>query len=369
MVSSPGTLRAPLTDVSTLPPTPDDADGAEDEVSSEETPANETLDQIPKLHTVEDRAHGWRVDYYLSRLYPNYSRSLFQRGLSEGTILVNGVAVKPSRRLRVNDRLQVALPALPDQTLRPENIPLEVLFEDEAIIVINKQADLVTHPGKSNFTGTLAAGLQYHFDQLSDVAGSLRPGIVHRLDRDTTGVIVVAKSNVIHNRLSGQFERREVTKEYRAVVRGVVANDGDIIRTFIKAHPKNRQKMIVCPDEQNAREAVTTYEVLERFNGYSYVRLLPKTGRTHQLRVHMRHIGYPIVADALYAGHDQLTVAEVSGHPQEESVENVLIDRQALHAFRLEITHPLSERRMVFEAPLPTDISNLLSALKTYRSL
>ncbi len=282
-------------------------------------------------------------------------------------MLVNGVAVKASRRLRVNDRVQVALPALPDQTLQPEDIPLQVLFEDEAIIVINKQADLVTHPGKSNFTGTLAAGLQFHFDQLSDVAGSLRPGIVHRLDRDTTGVIIAAKSNVIHNRLSGQFERREVTKEYRAIVRGVVANDGDIIRTFLKPHPKHRQKMIVCAEEENARESVTTYEVLERFEGFSYVRLLPKTGRTHQLRVHMRHIGYPIVADALYAGHDRLTVGEISGKPDDPGAADVLIDRQALHAFRLEITHPLSERRMLFEAPLTDDMSRLLEALRSFK--
>lgn len=353
-------------------PALDDADGDEgfaaaNESFASETSIADTLNEGPRQHTVEDRAHGWRIDYYLSRLYPNYSRSLFQRALAEGTVLVNGVAAKASRRLRVNDRLQVALPALPDQTLQPEDIPLQVLFEDEALIVINKQADLVTHPGKSNFTGTLAAGLQFHFDQLSDVAGSLRPGIVHRLDRDTTGVIVAAKSNVIHHRLSGQFERREVTKEYRAVVRGVVANDGDIIRTFIKPHPKNRQKMIVCGEEENAREAVTTYEVLERFEGFSYVRLLPKTGRTHQLRVHMRHLGYPIVADALYAGHDRLTLGEINGDSNARAAADVLIDRQALHAFRLELTHPISERRMLFEAPLQDDMAQLLETLRACR--
>lgn len=368
MAGSLGIHRA-LTKVVTTPTfTPEDDDGVEEVISEDDVAALEKLDHTPRMHTVEDRAHGWRVDYYLSRLYPNYSRSLFQRALSEGTVLVNGIAVKASRRLRVNDRLQVALPALPDQTLRPENIPLEVLFEDEAIIVINKQADLVTHPGKSNFTGTLAAGLQFHFDQLSDVAGSLRPGIVHRLDRDTTGVIVVAKSNVIHNRLSGQFERREVSKEYRAIVRGVVSNDGDVIRTCIKPHPKNRQKMLVCAEEENAREAVTTYEVLERFQGFSYVRLLPRTGRTHQLRVHMRHIGHPIVADALYAGHDQLTRTDLAPHAAPLSDDEVLIDRQALHAFRLEITHPLSERRMQFEAPLPDDMSRVLALLRHQRT-
>jgi 23S rRNA pseudouridine1911/1915/1917 synthase len=348
--------------------TPDDIDGADEFAVGDESPGDESLARGPRLHTVEDRAHGWRVDYYLSRLYPNYSRSLFQRALAEGTVLVNGLPAKAARRLRVNDRLQVALPALPDQTLQPEDIPLKVLYEDDALIVINKQADLVTHPGKSNFTGTLAAGLQFHFDQLSDAAGSLRPGIVHRLDRDTTGVIVVAKNNVIHHRLSGQFERREVTKEYRAIVRGAVANDGDIIRTFLKPHPKNRQKMIVCGEEENAREAVTTYEVLERFAGFSYVRLLPKTGRTHQLRVHMRHIGHPIVADALYAGHDRLTWGEATGQFDEPIATEVLIDRQALHAFRLELTHPGSERRMLFEAPLPDDMQRLLETLRARKT-
>src|SRR3990172_4624419 len=149
----------------------------------------------PILLTVEARAHGWRLDHYLARLFPNYSRMLFKRAIEQQTILVNGLPVKTSRRLRVNDRLSVRLPELPDSTLHAENLPIDVLYEDDFLVVLNKAAGMITHPGKGNYRGTLAGALQYHFDQLSDAAGQLRPGIVHRLDRDTSGVLGVAKNN------------------------------------------------------------------------------------------------------------------------------------------------------------------------------
>lgn len=316
--------------------------------------------------TVEARAHGWRVDHYISRLFPNYSRAAFQRAIIDGRVLVNGLSVKPSRRLRVNDRIAVQLPEEPDSTLLPEDIPLDVLYEDDALIVINKQADLVTHPGKANYRGTLAAALQFHFNRLSDVAGQLRPGIVHRLDRDTTGVILVAKSNQVHHRLSGQFERREVTKEYRAIVRGELPADADVIETHLKVHPKAREKMIVCEPDGKARNAVTRYEVLERFRGFTEVRLLPKTGRTHQLRVHMKHLGCPIVADRLYAGHSQLTLDDVDR--ERSGPDRTLIERQALHAFRLEFRHPVTDAPLTFEARVPDDMQRTLEALRDHRS-
>src|SRR5215472_7887161 len=214
---------------------------------------NEGLSSQPVIVTVEARAHGWRVDHYLARLYPNYSRALFQKAIEQEAVLINGLAVRASRRLRVNDVLSVRLPEIADQTLAPENIPLTILYEDSAIVVIDKPAGLITHPGKANYRGTLAAGLQFHFDALSDLAGKLRPGIVHRLDRDTSGVLVVAKDNQVHHILSRQFERREVTKEYRAIVWGSVDRDRGSIDTFVRVNPKKREAMMVCEQEGNAR--------------------------------------------------------------------------------------------------------------------
>jgi 23S rRNA pseudouridine1911/1915/1917 synthase len=334
----------------------------------------------PILITVEARAQGWRVDHYLSRLYPNFSRALFQKAIEQQAILVNGIPAKPSRKLRMNDRLSVRLPELPDRTLPPEDIPLDIIYEDDHLVVLNKQAGLIVHPGKGNYRGTLAGALQFHFDRLSDVAGQLRPGIVHRLDRDTSGVLVIAKDNQVHHRLSGQFERREVTKEYFAIARGVIELDEDEIRTFQRIHPRHREKMTVCEPGGNARQAVTRYLVAERYAGFTSVRLFPKTGRTHQLRVHLQHLGHPIVADRLYGGGSRLSLAELcplspgmieSGMTEptapsaemDEQSSTDLISRQALHARRLAFRHPHSGKELEFEAPLPDDIARTIAAI------
>ena len=346
---------------------------------------------------VEARAHGWRIDHYLARLYPNFSRELFKKAIDEGQVLVNGLPAKPSRRLRVNDVLSVRLPEQPDSRLAPEDIPLDVLFEDPWLVVINKPPGMIVHPGKGNYRGTLAGALQFHFDQLSDVAGQLRPGIVHRLDRDTSGVLVIAKDNQVHHRLSGQFERREVSKEYRAITWGEIPLDSDWVETHVRVHPKRREKMMVCEPGGNARLATTFYEVIERFDGFTYVRLEPKTGRTHQLRVHMQHLGHPIVADRLYGGREELRMSEVRGEKSEVGGQrsetrnrqsgaargpdsqlstlnsqpttdpDVLIARQALHAFRLAFRHPESGNPLEFEAPLPEDFVRTREALQQFR--
>jgi 23S rRNA pseudouridine1911/1915/1917 synthase len=336
---------------------------------------NEALSAQPVAITVEARAHGWRVDHYLARLYPNYSRALFQKAIEQQGVLVNGLAVKASRRLRVNDILSVRLPEVADESLLPENIPLEIVYEDSFLVVINKPAGLITHPGKANYRGTLAAGLQFHFDALSDVAGKLRPGIVHRLDRGTSGLLVVAKDNQIHHLLSRQFERREVTKEYRAIVWGIIDRDRDTIDTYVRVNPKRREAMMVCEEGGTARRAVTDFEVLERFSGFTHVRLLPKTGRTHQLRVHSRHIGHPIVADRLYGGRAVLTRAYLAGSeaprglrqkpgPEPAEPDEILMSRPALHAHRLAFRHPATEKPVEFAAPLPADMENTLAALR-----
>ena len=329
--------------------------------------------------TVEARAHGWRVDHYLARLFPNFSRGQFQKAIEGQAVEVNGLPVKMSRRLHVNDVVSVRLPARADETLQPENIPLEIVFEDEHLVVINKAAGLITHPGKGNYGGTLANALQFHFDNLSSVAGRFRPGVVHRLDRDTSGIIVVAKNNQVHNHLSAQFEQREVRKEYRAIAWGVVEQNTGLISTHMRVHPKQREKMMVCEPGGNSREATTQYEVLERFYDFTYVRLLPRTGRTHQLRVHMRHLGHPLVADQLYGGREVLSrgylvnkrTGGVSGQaaaheldPAKVRPEDQLIVRQALHAFRLEFRHPATRQPLAFEAPLPTDMQATLDQLR-----
>lgn len=316
--------------------------------------------------TVESRAHGWRLDHYLCRLFPNYSRALLQKAISEKQVRVNGLEVKPSRRLRVNDRISVTLPEIPDSTIPAENIPLEILYEDASLIVINKPAGLIVHPGKGNYTGTLAGALQYHFDTLSDVAGQHRPGIVHRLDRDTSGVLVVAKDNQVHHRLSRQFEQRSVRKQYYAITWGEIAFDSDYIETFMRVHSRNREKMIACGPGGEAREANTFYEVVERFPGFTWVRLHPRTGRTHQLRVHMQHLGHPIVADRMYGGRPQLKRSDFDRRAAVAALDEVLIRRQALHAFRLEFTHPVSGNAVAFEAPLPDDFTLTLQALREY---
>ena len=334
--------------------------------------------------TVEPRAHGWRVDHYLARLFPNFSRAQFQKAIEASGVEVNGLPVKMSRRIHVNDIVVVRLPERPDDTLQPEAIPLEILFEDEHLVVINKQAGLITHPGKGNYGGTLANALQYHFNTLSDAAGRFRPGIVHRLDRDTSGVIVVAKNNQVHHHLSAQFEERTVTKEYRAIVWGELEQDRGVITTHMRVHPKHREKMMVCEPGGNAREAVTQYEVAERFRGYTHVRLLPKTGRTHQLRVHMRHLGHPLLADMLYGGRDVMTRAflergESGGYSGQAAALQLdlarsaepdrLIARQALHAHRLEFRHPATREPMTVVANLPPDMEATLQTLRSHCGL
>jgi len=367
---------------------PGDVSGSEelsdaDEESPRSADGSELLSGGTLRLTVEPRAHGWRVDHYLVRLFPNFSRAQFQKAIGASGVEVNGLPVKMSRRLHVNDIVVVRLPERPDETLQPEPIPLDVLFEDEHLVVINKQAGLITHPGKGNYGGTLANALQYHFNTLSDAAGRFRPGIVHRLDRDTSGVIVVAKDNQVHHHLSAQFEERTVSKEYRAIVWGELEQDRGVIKTHMRVHPKHREKMMVCDAGGNAREAVTSYEVVERFRGFTHVRLLPKTGRTHQLRVHMRHLGHPLVADVLYGGRDVMTASflagrETGGYSGQAAAAQLdlnrtaeadrLITRQALHAHRLEFRHPVTRAPLVVVAELPADMHRTLEQLRLHLS-
>jgi 23S rRNA pseudouridine1911/1915/1917 synthase len=334
------------------------------------------LSESPQEFEVKQRTDGKRIDAYLASRFTDYSRNVIQRIIDAEAVEVNGRSVKASYKVRAGDKVRVWLPELPDTTPVPEDIPIEVVYEDEAITVVNKPPGMVTHPAKGNWKGTLVNALQFHYDTLSTVAGENRPGIVHRLDRDTTGLLVVVKDDLAHRRLAMQFEQREIEKEYLALVHGVPERDSNYIERTIGFHPLSREKMAIRTPEDGGKPAVTFYEVLERFRGYSLVRCKPETGRTHQIRVHLTHIGHPIVADKAYSGRDRLTLGdlltpEAARHLPSGSLDpaSVLIDRQALHAHALRFLHPLTDKEVQLTAPLPADMARTLKALRSYRAI
>lgn len=309
---------------------------------------------------------GQRLDQYLVAQFPDHSRSTIQRTIESGDALVNGKTVKPSYKVRHGDQITVEFPPpLYNDEPPAEDIPLEVLYEDEWLAVINKPADMVVHPAKGNWRGTLVNALRFHFEKLSGVNGEYRSGIVHRLDRDTTGVIVIAKDEQVHSALGIQFEMREIYKEYHALTAGVLDRDSDYIERRIKKHPHDRVKMAVTDDEEEGKSASTFYEVIERFRGYTYCRVHPKTGRTHQIRVHLGSVGCPVLADKVYGGRDRIRLSELCADvSEEEDVE--LITRQALHAHRLRFTHPKTQETLDVQAPLPEDFLRLLNSLREH---
>ena len=322
------------------------------------------LSPVPSEFTVKARMEGKRIDAYLSSRYPDYSRSVMQKVIDAQAVLVNGRPVKASYKVRLDDQIRVWLPELSDTAAAAEEIPLEVVYEDEALTVVNKPAGMVTHPAKGHWSGTLVNALQFHFDTLSTVGGENRPGIVHRLDRDTTGLLIVAKDDRAHRLLALQFEQRTIQKDYLAIVSGVPDRDSDYIERTIGFHPTNREKMAIRNPEDGGKEAVTFYQVLERFRGYALMRCKPATGRTHQIRVHLAHVGLPIVADKMYSGRDKLTLADLL---VADAGGEVLIERQALHAHTLRLTHPLTGQPLEFTAPLPSDMERVLGALREHR--
>jgi 23S rRNA pseudouridine1911/1915/1917 synthase len=303
---------------------------------------------------------GKRLDQYLVDRFPAYSRNIIQK------IIVNAHDVKPSYQVKRGDHIRIWLPELNDEPPEPEPIPLDIIYEDDFFIVVNKPAGMVVHPAKGHWRGTLVNALQFHFDELSKIAGPHRPGIVHRLDRDTSGLIVVAKDDLAHANLAAQFERRSVRKEYVAITCGVLDRDSDYIERALGPHPTHREKMAIRELQDGGKEAVSYYEVAERYDGYTLVRIYPKTGRTHQIRVHLAHVGCPILADQAYGGRKSLSLGEIAKHAESEE-SPVVISRQALHANRLWLDHPRIRQPMEFEAPLPADFTATLEALRKFR--
>lgn len=318
--------------------------------------------------TVKRKTEGLRLDQYLVGAFPDYSRSVVKRAIDAGSVTVNGEPTKASYKVRYGDHVRVWPPEPTHGAPAAEDIPLEVLFEDEHLALVNKPPDMVVHPAKGNWTGTLVNALQFRFGQLSQLNGDYRPGIVHRLDRDTSGVILVAKDEQTHRDLSYQFETRKIFKEYVALTAGVLDRDSDYIESRITHHPKERVKMAVTDDEDDGKDACSFYEVIERFRGYTYCRIHPKTGRTHQIRVHLASVGCPVLADKMYSGRDCVRLADLVPNLDPEADE-MLMTRQALHAHRLRFVHPRRGRVIEGEAPLPAEFEKTLMALRQHRAV
>jgi len=316
---------------------------------------------------VEADLAGMRLDQFLVRHAGGLSRSYLARAIEKGAVRVDGVVARASLPLKAGSLVLYTVPQPPRSGPDAEEIPLDFLYVDELMAAVNKPAGMVVHPAKGNWKGTLAGALKWHLEKrdqetgsgLSTVGGPTRPGIVHRLDRDTSGVIVVARSEEAHQKLAAQFERRTVEKAYLAITQGQPQFDRDEINLPIGIHPYQREKMAVRADHSTSRDAVTRFEVVERFRGAALVRLAPKTGRTHQIRVHMAAIGCPVLCDALYSGRSVIEPALLGLPPGPP-----LIQRQALHAQQISIDHPRSGERLQLAAPLPADMERLLALLR-----
>ncbi len=317
-------------------------------------------------HVALTRKENLRLDMFMLTLLPDITRSLAQKLIENGRVMVNDRIAKASTRIRHGDRLRFAPP--PPQHPEPiaEEIPLDILYQDEFIAVINKPPNMVVHPAKGNWSGTLVNALRFHFPKLSGINGDYRAGIVHRLDRDTSGAILIAKEEATHRDLSMMFETRKIFKEYATIAQGVLDRDSDYIEKRIMHHPTDRVRMITTDrDIPEARESVSFYEVAERFRGFTYVKFQPRTGRTHQIRVHLASIGCPVLADKLYGGRDQFKLSDLTDVPPEE--DRVLLARQALHAHRLRFLHPRLGKVMEFVAPIPQEMEDTLQAMRRLR--
>ena len=296
---------------------------------------------------IKQEHSGVRIDKYLSEALEDTSRSYIQKLMENGDITVNQKPVKSNYKLRVGDTIAVTLPDPEELNLEPENIPLNILFEDEHLLVVNKPKGMVVHPAAGHYTGTLVHALLYHCkDQLSGINGVTRPGIVHRIDQNTTGALVVCKTDVAHRHLADQLKVHSITRKYRAIVCGNVREDTGTIHTTIGRDPKDRKKM--APNVPNGKDAVTHYKVLERFGNYTYMEFELETGRTHQIRVHMRSIGHPILGDDIYG-------------PAKCPFK---LEGQTLHAMVLGFIHPVSLEYMEFSAELPEYLKKLLAVLR-----
>ena len=290
---------------------------------------------------------GERLDKYISMLFAEQSRSFFQKLIKDGHVSVNNKLEKANYRLKLEDFVQIEIPDAVEAQIQPENIPLDILYEDEDLLVVNKPKGMVVHPSAGHYTGTLVNAVMYHCkDNLSGINGVMRPGIVHRIDMDTTGAIVICKNDTAHQNLAEQLNEHSITRKYRAIVYGNFKEDNGTITGDIGRHPTDRKKMAIV--QRNGKPAVTHYQVLERFGSYTYIECQLETGRTHQIRVHMASKGHPLLGDLVYG----------------PSRCPFTLQGQCLHAMTLGFRHPTTDTYVEFEAPLPEHFTHLLQNLR-----
>lgn len=286
---------------------------------------------------IDSDYEGERVDKYLSVIFPDSSRAALQKAVEAGNALINGKPVAKNYRLRAGDRLSFSPLAVRPLDVTPENIPLDIAYEDNDLLVVNKPKGMVVHPAPCNYDGTLVNALLYHCpDSLSGINGVLRPGIVHRIDKDTSGLLIVAKNDFAHRALASQIAEHSFKREYRAIVTGHLKEDSGTVIAPIGRNPNDRKKMAVT--DKNSKNAVTHYETIEKYVGYSYLKLRLETGRTHQIRVHMAYLGHPLAGDTVY------------GHPPKNELS---LGGQCLHAGLIGFVHPRTNEYMEFQSPLP----------------
>ncbi len=314
------------------------------------------------VYHIEKEQHGTRLDRFLMRATEDMSRTHLQRLIRDGNVTVNGkVAKQPSYALRDGDAVRLTFPPpRPLDTIAPENTVLDILHEDSHLIVLNKAAGMLVHPANDVYTGTLVNALLAHCTDLSGIGGVERPGIVHRLDKDTSGILVVAKTDVVHRELSAQFEKHSITRQYLAIVCGIPAETTGTIDARIARSRRDRRRMTTV--ENHGRHAVTHYEVLEAYPKFALVQLTLETGRLHQIRVHLQHIGHPVAGDAIYGG-EQRAINDADTGALKQALAQ--LKRQALHARLLGFVHPTTGENLTFSAPMPKDMQQVLDALQT----
>ncbi|MXV37780.1 RluA family pseudouridine synthase [Flavobacteriaceae bacterium Ap0902] len=309
-----------------------------------------------------------RVDKYLTNFIENVSRNKIQQAADAGNILVNGASVKPNYKVKPGDEIKIVMTHPPiESNLIAQDIPIDIVYEDDQVLVVNKKPGMVVHPGHGNYSGTLVNALKFHFDNLPSMSCELeRPGLVHRIDKDTSGLLVIAKTEFAMNHLAKQFYDRTTSRLYTAIVWGNVEQDEGTIIGNIARNPNDRMQLMVFPDGDHGKHAITHYKVIERFGYVTAVQCKLETGRTHQIRVHMKHIGHTLFNDERYGGDKILKGTTFTKYKQ--FVENCfkVCPRQALHAQTLGFQHPKTGKQMNFESSIPDDMQNLLDKWRTY---